>query len=51
MYDWENLPPERKIEVLGFIYFNRSGEEDWLDYNSLYDESENFYTITSDEEE
>lgn len=38
---WESLTPERKQEVLGFIYFNRHNEEDWDDYNSLYDESDN----------
>lgn len=38
---WASLSPERKQEVLGFVYFNRHGEESWEEYNSLYDESDN----------
>ena len=34
--DWGDLTESRKEEVLGFLYFNRVHEEDWVQYNSFY---------------
>jgi hypothetical protein len=50
MYDWDNISDQRKQEVLGFIYFNRCGDDDWEEYNSLYDENDNLLCKTEKEE-
>jgi hypothetical protein len=51
MDNWDDLPPERKIEVLGHLYFNRHGEDDWIDHNSLYKESADLYTAPTEEDD
>ena len=50
MEDWDDLPPERKIEVLGHLYFNRHGEDDWIDFNSLYKEDTGLYDKPTEED-
>jgi hypothetical protein len=39
--DWyDTMSTQRRIEYLGFLYFNRSGEEDWVCFNSMYNSFE-----------
>tara|TARA_R110000787_G_scaffold90783_3_gene191471 strand:- start:5299 stop:5469 length:171 start_codon:yes stop_codon:yes gene_type:complete len=33
--DWDNKSDQEKTEYMGFLFFNRCGEEDWLDFNSM----------------
>lgn len=47
---WEELTPQRKREVLGFLEFNRHGEE-WDNYNSFYSGEDNLIDIEEDEQE
>lgn len=39
--DWENLSEQRKTEVLGYLYFNRHGNDEWdMMHNSFYTSEE-----------
>ena len=33
--DWGNMSERDKIEYAGFLFFNRCGEEDWVDFNCM----------------
>tara|TARA_R110002153_G_scaffold58217_4_gene159679 strand:+ start:777 stop:1004 length:228 start_codon:yes stop_codon:yes gene_type:complete len=33
---WDSLSEERKEEILGHLYLNRHGEEEWQGNNSFY---------------
>lgn len=49
--DWENLSPQRKIEVLGFLYFNRYNEEGWEQHNAFYASEDGLVNVELEEDE
>ena len=49
--DWDNKSEQDKIEYIGYLYFQRHAEEDWLDFNSMVSSLEESSESGKEEEE
>lgn len=46
---WDSLTRSEKEHFLAVRYFNRHGEPEWEDHNSLYEENEGFSDFITDD--